>query len=480
MIEVVDDLDDPIPSADLLAQLELGLGAGFVRALRAPADQISELALDCVDRDPRASALDSRADYYALLLLAAGADVSAVERLIIAHEPTTGDWQDGSELALDVLIRMAVRGNRRAQDALIGYTADGLRWPHVLWQVLESDYERTSRIPTWLSTVEELGAVLCERFPSATRLLSAMEEMGGIWDDDTASPPWSLWAAKHRVIADALQQADRAKGDARRDAPTFTSLSAKLAPLSTEQLLALEHQEHLVTGLLQERTSDADIRLLIMAARDESLPMRGPAIQALAYQQRPEALEFAADLSDDTVPRRLRGYIRRALRLLPYEQTRSLVHDWFKSDQQSRRWAAADVLGDHAIAADVPMIREYLCRDLLDRDTGNQFIISSLMRALLRHPDQGRYGELTSIFYNAPWSWLRRDVAGAMVETDPAFAQTHAAECLWDCEPEVRTLGTTCVEICAPGIRARLQALAADWAEVADTQQSARSRLQVR
>jgi hypothetical protein len=135
-------------SGSLLGQLELGLGAGFLRALDAPADQVGELVLDCVDRDPRALGHDSRGDYYALLLLAAGVDASAVQRLVIAHEPATGRWDVGSELALDVLIRMAERGDRRAQDAVIGYMATGVRWPYLLWELLEEDDGRSMNIPT--------------------------------------------------------------------------------------------------------------------------------------------------------------------------------------------------------------------------------------------------------------------------------------------------------------------------------------------
>ena len=104
--------------------------------------------------------------------------------------------------------------------------------------------------------------------------------------------------------------------------------------------------------------------------------------------------------------------------------------------------------------------------------------VRSVMRALVRHPDQGPYGELASIFYNVPGSNVRDDAARAMAATDPASAQTHASECRRDCEPEVRTLGRTNVEFGAPGVRSRVQATASDWAEVPETQLSAQSGLQ--
>jgi HEAT repeats len=458
-------------SRSLLGQLELGLGAGFLRALDAPADQVGELVLDCVARDPRELGGDSRADYYALLLLAAGVSAPAVQRLVMAHEPASGDWDGGSELALDVLIRMAVRGDRRAQDAVIGYMASGVRWPHLLWELLEDEDGRSMNIPTWRSTVEELGAVLCHRFPSAEQFLSAMEEMGGLWGDNAGSPPWSLWAAKHPVIADALEHYDRAQADRPRRRPDLSSLS-------TQQLLVLGAEHHFVADLLEERASDADVQLFLAAARDGSPSMRGPAIRALAYQQRPEALELAAALSDDT-DGRLRGHMRRALISLRYDQTRSLAREWLNSDQASRRWAAAEILECHAEAEDVPMVREYLCRDPLDRDTSNFLIIGSLVGALARNPDQGPYGELTSLFNNAPWSsYLRANIAAAMATTDPTFPyNTHATSCLWDSEPEVRALATKHVDTRDPAVLARLQVMAADWAEDAETQNAAQTRV---
>ena len=453
-------------SGSLLDQLEVGLGAGFLRALDAPADHVGELVLDCVDRDPRALSHDSRGDYYALLLLAAEVDASAVQRLVIAHEPKTGRWDDGSELALDVLIRMAERCDRRAQDAVIGYMATGVRWPYLLRELLEEDDGRSMNIPTWRSTVEELGAVLCERFPSTERFLAGMEETGGLWGDNAGSPPWSLWAPKHPVIADALEHYARAQGDHPTGPPDLSSLS-------TTQLLALKNLHYFVAELLKGRTSKADVRLLLAAAHDGSLAMRGPAILALAHQQRPEALEIAAELNDNTERAFARPYIRDALISLPYDETRSLARAWVDCDQASRRWAAAQILEQHAEAEDVLMIRRHLCRG-----TSNFAILGSFVGALARNPEQGPYGELTTLFNTAPESsYMRVKIARAMAATDPTFPHTHARLCLWDCEPEIRAIGTAHVDDSDPAVLARLKVMASDWAEDAETQLTAKTRL---
>jgi hypothetical protein len=178
----MDDLGALAPPGSLLGQLERGRGAGFQRARAAPVDEVIALVLDCVDRDPRCDPqLDSRADYYACLLLAAEADPAMVESLVRAHEqPPDDEWPTGNVLPLDVLVGMAARGSRQAQAAVVRYLATGARWLDVLeWG--QEHYERTPRLSSWRSTVDGLGAVLCERFPSNDLLFAALEETGIAW-----------------------------------------------------------------------------------------------------------------------------------------------------------------------------------------------------------------------------------------------------------------------------------------------------------
>jgi hypothetical protein len=467
-------------SGSLLGQLELGLGAGFLAALEAPSDEVCAMVLDCVDRDTRLDwNLDERADYYALLLLAADADVAAVEGVVAANEPVGEDPKDHSTLPLDVLVRMGVRGSRNAQDAVGRYLAEGTDVAGLLC-VLQGDGERMSEIPGWRSAIERLGAVFCERFPSHVELRSALESTReGFWIGSDA-PPWSLWAASHPMVADVLREYDEATGgkNDRGGVPD-------LASLSTPELLAVQDGRlgMAVFAVLKERTDVADVRSLIAAARFESLPMQGPAIRALAYQHRAEALEIAVEHIDDPPYPRLRGHLFRALVLLPYDQTRSLAHEWLQSSEGSRpgvAWhprIAAAIFEEHAEAEDIPVIREYLCRDTLERATSDFYVICSLAGALGRHPNQGPYPELTSIFYGMSYSYGRLHVARAMAETDPAFANTQAVECLWDCQPTTRDFGATYVDVDNPIALARLHVIASDPAEDEETQRTARSRV---
>jgi len=279
------------------------------------------------------------------------------------------------------------------------------------------------------------------------------------------------------MIADVLREYDDADGvHERRPVPDLASLSTPELLTVQDRRLKME-----VLKVLYERTGEADVRSLIAAAHSESLPMQGSAIRALAHQQRPEALEIAAEHIDDPAYRQLRGDIVRALVLLPYDQTRSLAHEWLASSEGSRPGVAprprtaARIFAERAEAEDVPTIREYLCRDTLDHDTSDLYVICSLATALGRHPDHGPYPELTSIFYGIAYSYGRLHIARAMAETDPAFATTYAVECLWDCQPQIRELGATCVDIDNPVALARLHVIAADPAEDEETQQTAQS-----
>jgi hypothetical protein len=254
----------------LLGQLERGLGAGFLRALEEP-DEVRELVLECVD--DWSYQFDGRGDYYAQLLLAKGVDARAVEGLVDWYEPEDGEDDGGQPLALDVLARMAMRGSAGARDAVCRYVAGGARWSRLVWLVTDDDYERACNIPSWASTVRDVGVALCERFPTAPLLRDELEQsefglMAAALDGD---PPWTLWADEHPVLAAAIGQSTLERGAADRPSPDLGSLSA-------EQLLAIGESGlgRGVADVLAKRSAPGDVPLLLTAARDETQPMRGP------------------------------------------------------------------------------------------------------------------------------------------------------------------------------------------------------------
>jgi hypothetical protein len=427
-----------------------------------------ELVLECVASPSYQS--DSRGDYYARLLLAVGADARSVEEIVVADEPEDGRDDGCCSLGLDVLVRMGVRGDLGAQEAVRRYLTAGARWPRLL-DGIEKDYERTATDPSWRSTVERLGAVLCERFNTPERLRAELEaRLPWIQEGDV---PWSSWAAENPALAEAMRASESDRGDSPpRPVPDLGSLS-------TAGLLAID-DDHLVRDaarVLRERTSGTDVRLLLAAARDPSVVMRAPAIEALAHQQRLEVLDIAAEIPGSIRPRWIWAFTGRALMSLPFDRTRSLTYDWLQSDLTTRRRTAGSLLKAHATERDIPTIREYLRREKDDGYTGDEFVVWDLAAALARHPQHGPYRELTSAFYGLSYPLFRRDVAQAIAATDPGFDRTVGLECLWDCEPEVRTFGIAHSNLDDPMVNERLRDMACDWAEDAETQQAAQARL---
>jgi hypothetical protein len=237
--------------------------------------------------------------------------------------------------------------------------------------------------------------------------------------------PWVSWACEHWVLATAIAQS------------SFVDLvperpSRDLEPLGTEQLLAVDgsHESMDVVRLLERRASADDVRLMLDAARDEDLPMRGPAIEALGTQQRLELVEILAGLP----PRPLRPfplwpYVFRTLRALPYDSTRSLAHEWLESESSGvmHRRATAITLEEHARPDDIAMIDAYLRREARTGFTGDVFVLGHLAGALARHPEHGPYTVLAAVFHGTTYTYGRLHVAYAMAATDREFPRTHAS-----------------------------------------------------
>jgi len=156
----------------LLGQLQRGLGAGYLGALEAPVDLVRELVLGCIDDWSYQS--DARADFYAQLALAAGADTLVVEAIGASYEPDDGEDDGYRCLALSVLARMAARGDATAREAAVRYMAHGVRWMQLVSEVTD-EYERLRNIPSWRSTIEGIGSAMCKRFADPTRLRDALE-----------------------------------------------------------------------------------------------------------------------------------------------------------------------------------------------------------------------------------------------------------------------------------------------------------------
>ena len=111
-----------------------------------------------------------------------------------------------------------------------------------------------------------------------------------------------------------------------------------------------------VASALACKTKDEDVQLMLRASEDPSLAMHAAAVSALAAQQHTEVLPAVLRLSDETGRGITRALLYRAFVALPYAATRATATEWLTGGDRTRRGAAANAMGAHAIADDVRLV----------------------------------------------------------------------------------------------------------------------------
>jgi len=450
-----------------LGKLQRGLGAGYLWALDADRSVAHALLLHCIFNDPRWDRqLDARVEYYATLALDIGLGVVALERFLRFGDDDVETTQD----VLAVLGRMAIRGHAEARTVLRDYVARGRFWERAI-ELLIDDYDALRAGVPWPEVVAGLDAVLVERFASESALAEAL---AGV---DASTRPWTLWSVENPKIAWALSFDHGAGGDepVPKRGPRPRRVQAKPRELSTAELLAITEDSRWtqIAEELQSRTSGDDVQRLLAAANDPELPMRRAAILALGRQGRRELLEIAQANTSSAERGTLQGAIALALEAMPPEQTRSLAHDWLTSPDWARRRKAAGILATWAEGDDLEHARHALARELELGLDGDMYVVCSLAEALGRYPGHGPFDELSRAYDEIPYSYGRRFVVSALAHTDPTFAGDVAVDCLWDCEPETRSLAAAHVDRRIRLAGQRLDELAADEAQAPSVRRSA-------
>lgn len=154
---------------------------------------------------------------------------------------------------------------------------------------------------------------------------------------------------------------------------------------------------------------------------------------------------------------------------LPPEISLPLARQWLEKDD-GRSGVAGGVLAEHAESADTSAVRRALARAV------DYYTICDLVTALGRLPEGGPYPELATVYLGSAYSYARMRAVTAMAATDPAFAETWAEECLWDCEDVSRDVGARYVPLTARAVE-RLRELANDVHEETAVREAAAGRL---
>jgi len=243
------------------------------------------------------------------------------------------------------------------------------------------------------------------------------------------------------------------------------------AGLPTEELLQRKNGWQ----ILCDRRSLRDQRLMVEAiAHGGDIELRN-AVAALSQS-------CAVDVSLFPVlievirngPSRSRGRAHRVMRNSANDRVLPLARRWAIDDNKDVSRIGKRLVFDHGDASDLPWMRLQAQRV---PDAENIYELKSAVKAFARLRDTASIERTEAIFEEAPCDWLRRRAAESLNKIDPIrFAQTYAAECLWDCDDCTRLLGCTTAPM-SPRAHTRLVQLAKDALEEKDVREAAASRL---
>lgn len=462
-------------SGTRLGQLQRGRGAGFLAALAGGAAAVADVQAAAATDTRWDRQLESRAEYYAALLHALGADPRPLgARLVEVGARPDGDPRD-AWLAIEVLARLADRGVAAAGAVLAGAVAGGPLWRACLDAVAAVGGEALLRrtIPT--AAIHEL-----------TARTSADALAGAIGDPDDPLTAWLAEVPGLRFVA------ARDPGDAPRtfDGPLgwFAGRievppSPVAAWMSTEELLSCAGSSPLprLVERLDERRDGATTARLARAVHEGDPEQVRAALVALGRRGCPDFVEFAEGYlrgpgaQGDVVRDPVRFGCLRYLEALPPALVLTRARGWFQ-EAPPLRLAGEHLLASHASADDLPLLHAEGEAALA---AGQMYRLCSILEALTNVGSPRSLELLRAAYEEVPYALARRRaIEGLARLSGEVPAQAAMLEALWDCEAESRELACVHVDRALPGARARLRALADDLHEADEVRSAAAEALE--
>ena len=221
-----------------------------------------------------------------------------------------------------------------------------------------------------------------------------------------------------------------------------------------------------------ERATPDEVERIRVAACQPGDSRRWLPLAVLGRRNDPTALPLVEQVFERNTMGGERASAFRYISALDATHTLPLARSWMRV-RDNRRGVAARLMAIHSEPSDLPAIREAFAEAF---DEGWMYEVCDLIDAFGRHPDLGPYPELRTAFVEVGYSYARRRAARAMASVDPDFADTFAAECLWDCESETREVGAASAPV-TPRVLARLREIAANGFEHPDVAAAADSRI---
>ena len=417
------------------------------------------LLVQCITQDPRLDRqVECRDNFYAALVIETGMELKPLSTYLYEHDDKDqSSWN--TPLTVTTLGSLAKHNYQNSVEILRDYVSWGNWWN---WAI--DELVATQNVAAWAN----LDEVFCKRFSNDE---SFKEELGWFFADNEPGKTWCKQNVRLRQFADSLRQ------------PMKPLEDYDYNSLSVVEMLQMVGKDARVRSKLRKAIVNVvkpdDFEFLLSQVSVAEPDRSQIALAGLAKLANPAMFEWLRDFWSNNSE--MRGALRRriieAMSSLPSVQILPLARDWLNHGDWHFRCLAEDLMKQHAITDDVPLLRKEMALALADGD--NQiYRLCDLIETFKHLPGLGRIPELESVFVGFRYSYARSRVAEAMFAVDKEFfVRTYAQECLWDCEDRTRVLGCETADLTDKINSARIKQLSTDVWEDESVRNTATKRL---
>lgn len=413
----------------LKGKLQRGHGAGYLEALKLPADEVAPLLIDCICNDPRFDRqLESRCDYYASLINNMDIDIAPLAKHLKENDDTE-DFGWKANLTIETLRALALRGSDDAAMILRDYISFGYWWKWAVFDLLKTqNADYTTSIPE----------ILSQRFGGDYELYEKACSM----DAEGFDVLFGTQSTIEMVMVKANLD-DSEKEEQPEVKPNYTILSL-------DELFNICNKKnwYKISKVLESKVNNNDLPFLngMLNSKEEC---RGKlAADAFGAIGTLESFEYLKKFLESYVEQDRNHICARVLHNIasfPKEMCLEIGRKWFNSDVYPIGVAGRKVLAEYAEIEDIPMLKKAILRSLENEDVYH-YTLCSAVDALANFEDYGMFPEVEKA-YNEGTTYSRLRAAETMLINAPnEFWFRYAYECLFDCQALTINIALECFD----------------------------------
>lgn len=451
---------------DVLSNLRLGRGTGFLQALECDRALACSYLLNCITQDPRLGTFGSRIDYYTNLALSLNFDLCDLENHL-QQKNEVEETYNSVGLTLETMGELAKRGRQDALFALHNYLRDGIFWQDTIVILV------SIRIP---QAVKGLDEILKERFPNDDDLETELT----IERDPAYANSWSVMAQSNPRLARFILKTPSELQPDLGLKYYCKEVGQYYSVMKVSELLDHVSKDNFeeIGKVIPKNVKLRDLDILMEKAQGTNPSAVYAAFMGLEVLKQPFSIPVVKNFLEtitSTSSSDARSAAIRTFQAIPADSTLDLARAWFHSSNEDLRIAAEGVLAKHGTNEDLPMIRQDIDRKLKNGEIRG---LHRMLKILVHFPPIGFLPEIEQVFLTASDSLARTMAAEIMWVTAPDhFSNDYAYECLWDCEADTRYMGCVAVSLGKVETRERLQTLEEDKFESIKVRTGAREKL---